>query len=309
MTAGSPLAGSPADPEGSLIGILYHPRVAEAQALSTELAAALRARGYRLWAAPAWHEGETLGLMSETSTVICLGGDGTIMRAARALLPNTAPILGVRFGRLGFIAELSPEIALERVPELLAAPEHIESRTMLQATLTAAEIDPALRAIQHPLLRGDLRSFHALNEIIVARGAAGRPILVQVVIDGQLLTTYRADGVTVATPTGSTGYVLSAGGPLLHPTSRCFVLTPVAPHATLHNALVLEPRSVVELTIYSDHGASVSIDGQADIIIQDGETVTIRRSPYEARFLRAAPNDHFYASLLHRLRFGESAQP
>src|SRR5207237_6996277 len=129
----------------------------------------------------------------------------------------------------------------------------------------------------------------------------------QVTIDGQLLTTYRADGVTVATATGSTGYSLSAGGPVLRPTSESMVLTPVAPHATLGNALVLDPGSVVELTVYSDHGAMVSIDGQVDISVEDGETITVRRSPYSARFLRTMAGDHFYSSLLHRLRFGESA--
>ena len=288
-----------------LVGILYQPRVPEAQALAKSLERVLLERGYRIWSASAWNEGEATTLMADTYAVISVGGDGTILRAARAVIPEPVPIVGVRFGRLGFIAEVPPDTALERVPALLAGDGHLEVRSMLEATLAHTKLEPAIAEKHHPLLGGE-PCFHALNEVMVARGAPGRPINVQVSIDGQLLTTYRADGVTVATATGSTGYVLSAGGPILRPTSERFVLTPVAAHATLNNALVLEPESVVELTVYSDHGAIVSIDGQVDITVDDGETVTVRRSPHQARFLRTSPGDHFYESLIHRLRFGES---
>lgn len=292
--------------ESRLVGILYHPRVPEAHTLAKSLTQVLQARAYKVWSASAWDEQEATGLMAGTLAVVSIGGDGTILRAARAVIPQPIPILGIRFGRLGFIAEVPPETALERVPPLLEGEGHVEVRAMLQATLARTKLDPALREKHHPLLSGE-PGFHALNEVMVARGAPGRPINVQVTIDGQLLTTYRADGVTVATATGSTGYVLSTGGPILRPTSECYVLTPVAPHATLNNAIVLEPESIVDLTVYSDHGATVSIDGQVDVAIEDGETITIRRSPYSARFLRTAATDHFYASLIHRLRFGESA--
>lgn len=292
--------------ENRLVGILYHPRVPEAQTLAKNLAQVLQARAYKVWSASAWDEQEATSLMAGTRAVVSIGGDGTILRAARAVIPEPIPIVGIRFGRLGFIAEVPPDTALERVPPLLEGEGYVEVRAMLQATLARTKLDPSIRAKHHPLLVGE-PGFHALNEVMVARGAPGRPINVQVTIDGQLLTTYRADGVTVATATGSTGYVLSAGGPILKPTSECYVLTPVAPHATLNNAIVLQQESVVDLTVYSDHGATVSIDGQVDVAIEDGETISIRRSPYSARFLRTAGSDHFYASLIHRLRFGESA--
>ena len=292
--------------EPKLVGILYHPRLPEAQTLAKNLGELLEGRGFRVWSASAWNEAEAVGLMAGTAAVVSVGGDGTILRAARAVVPAPVPIVGIRFGRLGFLAEVPPDSALERVPLLLEGQGHLEVRTMLQAALAHTKLEPGLAQHHHPLLGGEPK-FHALNEIMVARGAPGRPINVQVNIDGQLLTTYRADGVTVATATGSTGYALSAGGPILRPTSECFVLTPVAAHATMGNALVLDSDSVVELTVYSDHGAMVSIDGQVDISVEDGETITVKRSPYSARFLRTMPGDHFYSSLLHRLRFGESA--
>lgn len=291
-----------------LVGVLYHPRVLEAQVLARELGQVLTGLGYEVWSASSWNEGEATQLMAGSHAVVTVGGDGTILRAARAMVPAAVPIVGIRFGRLGFLAEVPPEDALGRVPPLLEGGGHLEVRCMLEARLARTVLDPAIAEKHHPLLKGEAApGFHALNEVMVARGAPGRPINVQVTIDGQVLTTYRADGVTVATATGSTGYVLSAGGPILKPTSERFVLTAVAPHATLHNALVLEPESVVELTVRSDHGAMVSIDGVADIAVEDGETVTVRRSPYSARFLRTEPSDHFYASLIQRLRFGESA--
>jgi len=280
--------------------------VPEAQTLAKNLAQVLHQHGYRTWAASAWNEEPATGLMPGTQAVVSVGGDGTILRAARAVVPYSTPIIGIRFGRLGFIAEVPPETALQRVPALLEGEGHTEVRAMLVATLARTKLDPSLGEKHHPLLAGG-SGFHALNEVVVGRGAPGRPINVQVAIDGQLLTTYRADGVTVATATGSTGYALSAGGPVLLPTSERYVLTPVAPHATLGNAMVLEPDSVVELTVYSDHGASFSVDGQVDVLMEDGETVTVRRSPYSARFLRSGKGDHFYANLIHRLRFGESA--
>ena len=290
-----------------VIGVLYHPRLPEARALSGELTQTLQDRGHQTWVASAWEEQEMKDLMSGTDVVVTIGGDGTILRAARAIIPAPIPILGVRFGRLGFIAEITAEEALQRAPAMVEAMDNVEVRSMLQANFATTQVDRALAQKQHPLMNGD-PELHALNDIVVSRGATGRPVYVRVLIDQQPFITYRADAVTVATATGSTGYALSAGGPVLHPASRCFVLTAVAPHATLGNALVLEPSMTVQLTVYSDHGAVLSIDGQGDIPIEDGDTVTIRQSPYSARFLRLEPGDHYYANLLARLHFAETIE-
>ena len=291
---------------GKLAGILYHPRVPEAQVLGTQIADLLEARGYETWRTSAWAEDEVKHLMPGTSGVITIGGDGTILRAARAIIPAPCPIIGVRYGRLGFLAEITPEEALERVPAMLENPGLLEERAMLQARCELTEVHPDLAAKHHPLMNGD-PSFHALNDVVISRGAAGRPIDVTVAVDDQPCIVYRADAVAVATATGSTGYTLSAGGPVLHPTSQSFVLCPVAAHATLPNAFVLEPSSRVRLKVHSDHGAVMSIDGQVDIALTDSDTVTVTLSPYKSRFVRATDGDRFYASLMQRLHFGDSS--
>ncbi|HLC30858.1 MAG TPA: NAD(+)/NADH kinase [Dehalococcoidia bacterium] len=288
-----------------LIGILYHPRLPAAQALSGTLTEVLEGKGYQVWSASAWEEQGAKDLMAGTAAVVSVGGDGTIMRAARAIIPASVPILGIRFGRLGFLAEMDPDEALERVPRLLDGAGYVEERGMLQAWCADTPVDPALNEKHHPLMTEDT-GFHALNDVAVARGGAGRPIYVQVTIDGEYFTTYRADAVVLATATGSTAYSFSAGGPVLRPTSASYVLTPVAPHGTFTNSLVLEPATRVQLTVHSDHGSILSIDGQVDITLKDGETVTVQRSPYTARFLRAGVEDGFYKGLLARLRFGEN---
>ena len=288
-----------------IIGILYHPDLPEALDLCGLLTQVLEARGYEVWAASTWDETQAKERMRGTSVVLGVGGDGTVLRAARAILPAPIPILGIQYGRLGFLAEVTPQEALTRVPVLLEGAGAIEERSMLQACCAATQVSPALKEQQHPL-NGEDPCFHALNDVVVSRGAVGRPIDIQVIVDGQSYVTYRADAVVVATATGSTGYNLSVGGPMLHPTTTSFVLTPVAPHATLSNSLILNPTARVELIVNSDHGAVLSIDGQMDIPLENGETITVQRSQHVARFLRAHPGDHFYANLLARLRFGEN---
>lgn len=289
-----------------LAGLLFHPRLPEAQVLAGKLALRLEASGYRTWQVSAWAEEDVKHLMPGTAAVICIGGDGTILRAARAIIPAPVPILGIRFGRLGFLAEISPEDALARVSDMLDDPGLLEERAMLKATCALTEVPSALAERHHPLMNGD-PSFHALNDVVIARGAAGRPIYVEVTIDQQSCITYRTDAVVVSTATGSTGYTLSAGGPILHPHSSSFLLCPVAAHATLPNAFLLEPHSTVQLRVHSDHGAAMSIDGQVDIPLTDGDTVTVGLSPYKARFIRAHSKDAFYSSLLQRLRFGDGS--
>ena len=291
-----------------LVGILYHPRLPEALTLSEALKERLQQLQYEVWTASAWAEQSATHLMPTTSAVVTIGGDGTILRAARALVPNAIPILGIRYGRLGFLAEISPENALDQVPLLLEKEQAPISRAMLQATCDPIVLNALFTKEHHPLLT-DEPQLNALNDVVIARGAVGRPITIAVAIDGQPLTNYRADAVILSTATGSTGYVLAAGGPILHPTSSAIVLMPVSAHATLDNPMVLEPEAVVELTVRGDQGAFMSIDGQVDLPLPDGATVTVRRSPYQARFLHNGTPDQFYSQLLTRLRFGEVLDP
>ena len=289
-----------------LIGVLFHPELEGARTLSHDLCALLEQTGHRTWSASAWHEEGAKELLAASEAIVSVGGDGTLMRAVRALIPMPVPVLGIRYGKLGFIAEIPHEEALRKVPSLVNGGGHVEARTLLQANLTTTKIDRALVQVHHPLLNGD-PEFHALNDVVLSRRMGGRPIDVLVFINNEPFTTYRADAVIIATATGSTGYALSAGGPILHPTSQSFVFTAVAPHATLTNAVVIEPSATVRLKVSSEQGAILSVDGQVDLPIGQEETVTIQKSPYAARFLRSSPDAYFYSHLITRLRFGEDA--
>jgi NAD+ kinase len=143
--------------------------------------------------------------------------------------------------------------------------------------------------------------FHALNDVVLGRGAISRVIYVETTIDGAPLNTYKADGVILATATGSTGYSLAAGGPILYPQSREIILNPISPHLTFANAVVLPPTAIVELKVRTDHQAMLSIDGQIDLALESGDSVKVKLSPHVARFLRVQPLTFFYSILMERL--------
>ena len=145
---------------------------------------------------------------------------------------------------------------------------------------------------------------HALNDAVVGRGAAFRLVRINAVIDGHHLTDFRADAVIVSTATGSTGYNLSVGGPILHPEAREIILKAVAPHVGMAPALVLPVNAVVELTVDTDYPAALSVDGYLDTELSSGDCVRVQRSPHRVRFVRANGHAHFYATLTRRLGFG-----
>lgn len=278
------------------VGIIYRPHLEAAETLAQQLAGVLERCGYRVWMTPAWYEGDGYEAnLNSTDAMVGLGGDGTILLAARAVVPRSVPILGVNFGRLGFLAELRPHEALDRIPELLKGKGHVEDRTMVQATVHrfgTPDAEPPNRESVH----------HGLNDVVISRHAPGRPVYVEVALDGQSFNTYRCDGVIVSTATGSTGYNLSVSGPILHPESRDIVLIPVAPHLNLRNALVLQPDTVVELRVRTEYQAVLAVDGQLNIPLGEGDRVEVCRSPYVSRFLRTGTRSRFYETLMERLR-------
>src|SRR4030042_2661560 len=201
-------------------GIFFPPRWAAAQTFAHDLKAALESRVEKVWQAPAWDEEAGRANLQGTDLLACVGGDGTVLWAARSVIPHPVPVLAVNMGRLGFLADLGAEEALAKRNTILEGDFRIEERTMVQAELLAA--DAALGEGSGP--------FHALNDIVLARGAPGRPIYVETCVDGRRFSLFRADGMIVATATGSTGYALSVGGPVLHPEATDLVVDSVAPH-------------------------------------------------------------------------------
>jgi NAD+ kinase len=267
------------------VGILFQPKIPAAMKLAQKLEKVVSDAGAAVWLCSAWDEEKACKELSGTRLIVCLGGDGTIIRAARIACIESVPILGVNLGRLGFMTELSPEEALTRVPAFIDGEGWIEERVMLQAEVVS----------------GDGKQYHALNDVVVARGGRCRLIRVQASIDGQMLTNYKCDGLIVATATGSTGYSLAAGGPILNPQSEDIVLKPIAAHLSLSAALVLPSEATVELAVSTTHQATMSIDGQIEVPLNDGDVVRVKRSPYVTRMLRAQWPSPFYASLMKRL--------
>ena len=272
------------------IGIVYNPHLAEAQPLATALARRLELKE-DAWVCATDEMKEMEGL----SLLITVGGDGTILRAVHLAAPAAVPILGVNMGRLGFMTELRASEALEQVPHYVKGDGRIEERAMVQGRVLRQKVGDGEQAPP---------PFHALNDVVVGRSLVARVVRIRTKVDGQELTIYRADAVVVSTATGSTGYALSAGGPILYPDSRDLLLTAVAPHLSLPFPLSLPSSAVVELTVLSDQPAMLSVDGYMDVTLSQGDTVQISSSPYTARFLRGHPPGYFFQTLTRRLGIG-----
>jgi NAD+ kinase len=267
------------------IGILFQSKVSAAGILAQQLAKVVGDMGVSVWVCSAWEEDRACEQIEGTRFIICLGGDGTILRAARIASPKGIPILGINLGRLGFMTELNAEDALTKVPDFIEGVGWVEERAMLQAELLSKNTPP----------------FHALNDIVVGRGERCRLIRVKATIDGELLTTYKCDGLIVATATGSTGYSLAAGGPILHPQAEEMLLKPIAAHLSLATALVLSSEATVELEVSTTHRATLSIDGQIEVPLSDGDVVRVKRSPYVTKMLRTEWPATFYSTLMQKL--------
>ena len=267
--------------------ILYNAASAEAKPLAEALAALLGSRH----PLQSTDDGEVSVGSPAPDVLITVGGDGTLLRAARLVARAGVPLLGVNLGRLGFLTEIEAGHALEAVPRYLSDGfGWVDERHMIQVEVPAS-----------PTARGPVT---VLNDVVVGRGAIPHMPRVGVRVNGVELTTYQADAVIVSTATGSTAYGLSAGGPILYPQSTDMAVTPVATHGDLDAPLVVPSESVVELTIKSEQPAMMTADGYVAIAMNAGDTAVVTTSPYKARFLRSGSKDRFYETLVYRLRRG-----
>jgi NAD+ kinase len=223
--------------------------------------------------------------------VLVLGGDGTMLSAVRAVAKAHVPILGVNLGSLGFLTE----VPLGELYPTLEAIENgqcgVETRAMLHCELE--------RGIQ------ETGAYDALNEIVVSKTGAARLGDFAVSLDGVFVSKYMADGLIVATPTGSTAYSLAAGGPILSPRVDAFVITPISPHALTNRPLVVRDSVEVAITLQNSLGDGfLTVDGQEGVAVQDGDRVVCHKSQLEVRFLHLAKRD-FYEVLRTKLKWGE----
>ncbi len=194
------------------IGILYHPKIGKSEQFAADVEQFLKRKGVPCWVHSSWDEAGAKKHLDNTDLAVSVGGDGTILRVARIIFPLEIPIVGINFGNLGFMTELSAEDALDKLLVIIEGGGWTEERAMLQAALKRTG-----------------NKYHALNDVVVGRGKSLRLVNIQVDINGEPFTKYRADAVIVSTATGSTGYSLAANGPILHPESRDIILRPFAP--------------------------------------------------------------------------------
>jgi NAD+ kinase len=272
------------------IGVLYNPHSEISVQTSVEVAEWIQRRGLGVWRGVS-HEGRTEPGMEQLDLLVALGGDGTVLRAARLAIICDIPVLPVALGRLNFMAELQPENMYAGLDTLLRGGGWYDERTLALATIEPHHADAEPIA---PIL--------ALNEILLARGDINRIVTTDVYIDDTYLTTYHADGVLVATATGSTAYALSAGGPIIDPRSRALVMVPVAAHLTDIHSLVLHEDTEVRIVVRSRHAAAFSVDGRDHLPIGEGDNIRVRRAEQTCKFARVYPQKAFYTRMARRLR-------
>lgn len=222
--------------------------------------------------------------------VIVLGGDGTLLSAVRATAAMDAPLLGVNLGSLGFLTDVPLSSLFSMLDTISQGKAPVEQRTLMRCELLRGDATPG--------------SYLAFNDVVVNKTALARLNTYELFVDGAFVTNYRADGMIVATPTGSTAYSLSAGGPVVMPTVNAFVITPVAPHSLTHRPLVVPDSAVVEILLRSDEEvAYLSMDGQPGLDLRDGDRVRCRRSEHKVSLFRTSTD--FFHVLRTKLKWGE----
>ncbi len=229
-------------------------------------------------------------LPTQVDLVIVLGGDGTLLSMARAVGDLGVPILGVNFGGLGFLTATTLDEMFPALEAALAGRMAVDERMMLTARV--------VRQGQ------SLGQYDALNDVVIMKSAMSRIINLAVSVENQYATAYRADGLIISTPTGSTAYCLSAGGPILFPTMDAIVLTPIASHTLTNRPIVLPGTHRLDVTLNTDQDAMLTLDGQVGLPLREGDTVAVGQGRARIRLLRF-PQKDFFSVLRSKLKWGE----
>ncbi|MAZ77428.1 MAG: NAD(+) kinase [Legionellaceae bacterium] len=227
-------------------------------------------------------------LGEQTDLIITVGGDGNLLSAARIAAPNNIPILGINRGKFGFLTDIRPDEINQQVPEILSGNYHEEKRFMLNATV-----------------EGQKKALLGLNDIIVTPDNTSRMIEFEITVDNNFMCSQRSDGMIIATPTGSTAYALSAGGPILHPDLNSIVMVPMFPHSLNNRPIVISGDSEISICIPENRttAARATADGQNDLPLAIGSKLTIKKNNQSLRLLH--PKDYnYFETLRGKLHWG-----
>jgi len=263
--------------------VTAYPKMPEAFAEAEAITAFLKEKGLEVPRGSLYDEDLRKRVKNgDFDMLIAVGGDGTMLRAGHLCAPCDVPILGVNLGRLGFLIQVQRDEWRDMLLRLFEGEAWIESRMMLRAEhLRAGEV---------------LGTWYALNEAVVGRGQYLSPVRLAVSADGHFLTTFIADGLIAATPTGSTAYALAAGGPILPPELRNILIVPIAPHLSVDRAVVLAEGSSVSIAVKSDNTV-LSVDGAIPNGLAEDDRVEVRAAEYTAKFVRFGDPGYFYRNL------------
>jgi NAD+ kinase len=291
------MASPPSPSSKKLAAVISRPARAEVARTVPELLTWLHDHGYEVIVDPETakysHDEEEVPRPEMSSRpldlVVVLGGDGTLLSAVRATAAIDVPLLGVNLGSLGFLTDVPLSSLFPMLEAIAQGRAAVEHRSLLQCDL----------------LRGKeiLGSYTVFNDAVVNKTPLARLNHYELLVDNVFVSSYRADGMIVATPTGSTAYSLSAGGPVLMPTVNAFVITPVAPHALTHRPLVVPDSAVVEILLRGQEVAYLSLDGQPGLDLRDGDRVRCRRSEHKVSLFHT--DTDFFHVLRTKLKLGE----
>ena len=271
------------------VAVLTHPTLDDAVLEGEQVSTLLRQHGLFVEQGPVQDDELKKRIAdNEFDLVIALGGDGTMLRAGHLCASVNVPLMGINMGHFGFLYEVQRDEWRKYIPRLLAGDYRLENRMMLHTDLLHEE----------QVLGG----WDVLNEVIVCRGQIVRPVQLTAHVDGYLLTIYVADGLIASTATGSTGYSLAVGGPILPPELRNILIIPVAPHMSWDRAIILAEGVSVRITVHTGHEAVLSVDGQAPIPMMDGDHVQVTASNHSLSLIRFQNPDYFYRNLTPHLQ-------
>ena len=279
------------------IGVFCKPKAPSATDILGRLIPWLRKQNYHIFL-----DTGTAAIINETSSyekreisqqadlLIVLGGDGTLLSVARAAHPHNIPILAVNLGSLGFLAEISIDELYPTLENILAGKFEIENRMLLNACIWR---------------NGEkVEDHNVLNDVVINKGAVARVISLQVLVNGQYMTSYRADGLIIATPTGSTAYSLSAGGPIIHPSMHTLVLSPICPFTLTNRSILIPDQSIIQVKLAAEYDdVRVTLDGQEGYDMRAGDILKIKKTKTSLQLIRG-PNKNYYQILRDKLHWG-----